>query len=356
MSNDITKIDQNLKVETSFTESDLAFFDVRKEPFRVYGLYNYKNEPEFKRIPEAIAESTSENVKSLNFQTAGGRVRFKTTSRYVAIKTIMRSIDMIPHMTLAGRAGFDLYVNHNGKSIYYRTFLPPVNMKSGYESILYFPDNTERDLTINFPLYNDVCDLYIGLQESAGLTPGNPYRFQNPVLYYGSSITQGGCASRPGNSYEAIISRMLDCDYINMGFSGSALGEESIVNYMADLQMSVFVCDYDHNAPNATHLANTHEKLYQKVREKNSTLPIILISKPDFDSDRSCNIQRRNVIYQTYLNAINAGDKNVYFIDGESLFGNEGRDSCTVDGCHPNDLGFMRMAEKIGYVIKQVIQ
>lgn len=175
-------------------------------------------------------------------------------------------------------------------------------------------------------------------------------------MYYGSSITQGGCASRPGNSYPAIISRMLNCDYINFGFSGNAKGEDIIVEYMASLNMSVFVCDYDHNTPSTEHLLNTHERLYKKIREGNPELPIVFISKPDFDSNVPLNIQRRNIIYSTYINAINNGDKNVYFIDGESLFKSEGRDSCTVDGCHPNDLGFMRMAETIGYMIKKLIK
>ncbi len=356
MGTDISKIDKNLKVISSFDENDILFFDVRNDPFKVYGLYNYKNETVFKRMPDNIAQTVSEGVGTLNYNTTGGRVRFKTTSRYVAIKAIMQSVTVLPHMTLAGTSGFDLYINNDGKSTYYKTFMPLVGMEEGYESIIYFNDNAERDLTINFPLYSNVSDLYIGLQETAILKNGGNYKYKNPVLYYGSSITQGGCASRPGNSYQAIISRMLDCDYINLGFSGNAKGEEKIVDYMSGLNMSVFVCDYDHNAPSVEHLINTHERIYKRFREKNPELPIIIISKPDFNPYEFDDIQRRNVIYSTYINAINNGDKNVYYIDGESLFKDEGRDSCTVDGCHPNDLGFMRMAETIGYIIKKVIK
>lgn len=356
MGKDISKIDKNLEVITSFNENDIVFFDVRNEPFKVYGLYNYKNEKVFKRMPDDIAKATNEGVGHLNYNTAGGRVRFKTTSRYIALKTKMQSVNVFPHMTLVGTSGFDLYVNKEGKSTYYKTFIPPVGMEDGYESIIYFNDNTERDLTINFPLYNDVSDLYIGLQKTATLKNGHNYRYTNPVLYYGSSITQGGCVSRPGNSYQSIISRMLDCDYINLGFSGSARGEDEIVNYMSGLSMSVFVCDYDHNSPTVEHLMDTHERIYKKFREKNPELPIIFVSKPDFDSEVTVDILRRNVIYSTYINAIKNGDKNVYYIDGQSLFKDEGRDSCTVDSCHPNDLGFMRMAETIGHVVKKVIE
>nr|WP_308742342.1 SGNH/GDSL hydrolase family protein [uncultured Anaerocolumna sp.] len=356
MEKDISKIDKNLKVSSSFDENDILFFDVRNDPFKIYGLYNYKKETVFKRMPDDIAKAASEGVGILNYNTTGGRVRLKTTSRYIAIKAKMPSVTVLPHMTLAGTSGFDLYINNDGKSTYYKTFMPPVGMEDGYESIIYFNDNRERDLTINFPLYNDVSDLYIGFQETAILKKGDSYKYKNPVLYYGSSITQGGCASRPGNSYQAIISRMLDCDYINFGFSGNAKGEDEIVDYMSELNMSVFVCDYDHNAPSVEHLIHTHGSIYKRFREKNPELPIIFISKPDFNPYEFCDIQRRNVIYSTYINAINEGDKNVYYIDGQSLFKDDGRDSCTVDGCHPNDLGFMRMAETIGYIIKKVIK
>ena len=355
MSFDISEVDKNLKVITSFDEKDMVFFDVRNEPFKVYGLYSYKNESVFKRMPDDIANATSENVSNLNYNTSGARVRFKTTSNYIAIKTIMKCVTNFPHMTLAGTSGFDLYINKEDISTYYKTFMPPVGMLDGYESIIYFNDDNERDITINFPLYNEVSDLYIGLQVAAILKKGDDYKYKIPVLYYGSSITQGGCASRPGNSYPSIISRMLNCDYINLGFSGSARAEDEIVDYMSLLNISVFVCDYDHNAPDIEHLTDTHEKMYKKFRKKSRQLPIILVSKPDFDADVLANIERRNVIYTTFINAINSGDKNVYYIDGQSLFKDEGRDSCTVDGCHPNDLGFMRMAETIGHVVKKVI-
>lgn len=352
--NKISKINVNFKIEL-IKENDISFFNVREEPFRVYGLYDYKTEGKFKRLPESVAKATSAGVYSLNYNTAGGRVRFKTDSKYVAIKTIMDSVSFMPDFPLSGSSGFDLYINNKGKSIYYKTFMPPIEMKDGYESIIYFADGKERDITINFPLYNDVNQLYIGLQTSAKIKSGDMYKIECPVVFYGSSITQGRSASRPGNSYEAIISRNIDCDYINLGFSGNAKGEDALVNYMSGMNMSAFVCDYDHNAPNEYHLEATHEKLYKKIREKNKELPIILISKPDFDNGYETNIIRRDVIYKTFINAINNEDKNIYYIDGQRLFQNEGRDCCTVDGCHPNDLGFYRMAETIGYIIKNIL-
>ena len=352
----IDEIDSNLKVQTTLTETDIKFYDARLEPFKIYGLYNYRSESVFKRLPDSVGDATNEGVRGLGLNTAGGRVRFSTNSKYVAIKVVMPFVTVFPHMTLAGTSGFDLYIDEGSGSNYYRTFMPPVGMTDGYESILYFPSEKERNITINFPLYNNVDALYIGIQNSAAVGSGAGYIYEKPVLYYGSSITQGGCASRPGNSYQAIISRSLSCDYINLGFSGSARGEDAIVEYMSELDISVFVCDYDHNAPDADYLAATHEKLYKKFRSKSSKLPIILVSKPDFDTDMSLNIIRRDIIYSTYINAVKGGDDNVYFIDGQRLFKDENRDCCTVDGCHPNDAGFVRMAEVIGYAVRQALQ
>jgi hypothetical protein len=204
-----------------------------------------------------------------------------------------------------------------------------------------------HDITINFPLYNDIDNLYIGLQESAEVKSGAKYKYEKPVVYYGSSITQGACASRPGTSYQAIISRKLDCNYINLGFSGNARGEEIMARYISSLDMSVFVMDYDHNASSLEHLEKTHQPFFRIIRESNSELPVIFVTKPDFDSNPSENTKRRDIVYRTYMEALRAGDGNVYFVDGESLYGTTDRDSCSVDGCHPNDLGFMRMAEVI---------
>ncbi|MBR6426308.1 MAG: hypothetical protein IKS28_00630, partial [Clostridia bacterium] len=180
-----------------------------------------------------------------------------------------------------------------------------------------------QDLIIDFPLYNDVDKLFIGVSDKALFETPAGYGRRVPVVYYGSSITQGGCASRPGNSYQAMLSRALDCDYINLGFSGSAKGEQIIARYIAGLEMSAFVFDYDHNAPDAEHLARTHEPFFLTVREAHPDTPVIIISKPDVinvdpEAERSFAV-RRDIIRKTYENALSRGDKNVYFIDGASI-------------------------------------
>lgn len=346
---DAKSIDKNLLVETNVDTQDLHFYDVRKAPFRVYGLYDYKNEPEFKRMPDEAAKAVSDEVATLARCTAGGRVRFSTTSRHIAIRALMPSVSHYPHMPLSGGSGFDLFVEEPVFRLYRhaKTFIPPLGMKNGYVSRFEFPDCRLRYITIHFPSYNPLISLEIGLDKDAALGEGLDYRSELPIVYYGSSITQGGCASRPGNTYQCIVSRRLNMDHINLGFSGNGCGEDNIVEYMATLPMSAFVSDYDHNAPNPTHLKNTHCKMYQKIREKNPDVPYIMLSRPDFDTNYDESILRRDVIYDTYRFAREQGDRNVYYIDGKSIFQGKYTDMCTVDGCHPTDLGFALMADHI---------
>ena len=351
----IEEIDKNLKVETALGLSDVIFADVRNAPFSVYGLYDYKNQPVFRRLPEDIAAATNDGVRDLALHTAGGRVRFSTDSPYIAIRCKMSSVTHFPHMPLIGTSGFDLYEFKNGVARYIRSFMPPYDMKDGYEAVQYVSDGTMKDYTIHFPLYNGVVSLEIGLREGSVLTGGPAYADLKPIVYYGSSITQGGCASRPGNAYQNIISAHRNIDHINLGFSGSARAEDVIVEYMAGMEMSLFVCDYDHNAPTADHLEATHEKLYRTIRAKNPDLPIIFVSKPDNWLDKEA-IRRRDIIYRTYQKAYAENPARTGYIDGYSLFGAEYRDCCTVDTCHPNDAGFVRMAEVIGHEIDRLLR
>ncbi|MBQ8510745.1 MAG: SGNH/GDSL hydrolase family protein [Clostridia bacterium] len=332
---------------------EIRFYNVKEEPFRVYGLYDIHNQDHYIRIPQSVAAATSDNVKGLNNCTAGGRVRFVTSSSYVAIKCVTTSSAKMTNMCLIGSSGFDMYTKRNGRETFAGIFTPTYDYKEGYAAIrpiLNNPQKGEREITINFPLYSGCVELYIGLDENATLSRHPDYKYEKPVVYYGSSITQGGCASRPGMAYESIIARRLDGNYVNLGFSGSAKAEDAMIEYLASLDYSVFVSDYDHNAPNAEHLQNTHEKLYKAIRAAHPDVPVVFVTKPDFWLTTPDCMQRRDIIYTTYNNARQRGEK-VLFVDGYSLFEGEMREECTVDGCHPNDLGMARMADVIGKAV-----
>lgn len=345
----IEEIDKNFEIKTHLEEKDLSFFSVKENPFDLYGFCD-KN---FARLPVNIAENTNDGVKELRANTAGGRVRFKTNSPHIAVSVRYPSKNIFPHMPLSGVAGFDMYSKTDKGYEYIKTFIPPTDNNAEFEAIYYFAEAKMRDITINFPLYNNISEVYVGISKKSVLEHGGTYKNKKPIVYYGSSITQGGCASRPGNAYQAIISRNFDYDFINLGFSGSAKGEESIAEYIAGLDMSCFVMDYDHNAPDCKHLEKTHLPFYKIIRKANPTLDIILMSMT------YCNLlsntdKRREVIKATYDYAKSSKDNHIYFIDGSKIFDRFGGDSCVVDRTHPNDLGFMCMAQELIPIIKQL--
>lgn len=343
---DITSIDKNFIVKTEIDKVDISFFNVEDKPFKIYGVF--KENGKYRRMPRDVAKNITRGIDALHTNTAGGRVRFKTDSRYVAIHAEMDGLIKMSHFALTGSVGFDLYVNNK----YEKTFVPPFDVEDGFESVIEFTEKEMREITINFPLYSGVNDLYVGIQNDSIVKEASPYKNTKPIVYYGSSITQGGCASRPGMAYQSILSRRFNYDFVNLGFSGSAKAQDSMIDYIKNLDMAAFVYDYDYNSPTPEHLESTHEKMFKEVRKENPDIPIIIMSRPAFYLTEEEEI-RRSIIETTYNNAISVNDKNVYFADGRKLTelcGDEG----TVDNCHPTDLGFMSIANALSDVFRKL--
>ncbi|MBQ8814905.1 MAG: hypothetical protein IJZ85_10480 [Lachnospiraceae bacterium] len=352
-------VDQNMIVNTTIDDVAVEWHDVRKSPISLHGLYEPESEPFFYRIPLDVAAATSGGVDRLNRECTGGRVRFSTDSPYIAVRATYRAVGRSSHLTLVSTSGFDLYIDGEYGSRYVKEFRMPYDMVDCYEQIIYLDSDTFRSYTINMPVHACVESMEIGLKPGARLDAARPYRDIKPVVIYGSSIVHGTAASRPGNIYPAVISRKLNVDVRNLGFSGNAKGEKVLVDWMATLPMSVFVCDYDYNAPTVEHLEQTHYAMYETIREKNPELPYIMISRPNYwTSIRNQEeiLQRRDVVMYSYLAARKNGDKYVYFIDGMSFFGGENQYEYTLDGVHPNDAGFLRMGDCIGTVIRHVLE
>ncbi len=211
-----------------------------------------------------------------------------------------------------------------------------------------------EDVTVWFPRNSAVAEMVVSVPDEATVEAPTPYTY-GPILYYGSSITEGGCCCNVFNAYNARISRHLDLDYYNFGTSGRAKGELAMAAYINTLPIKALVYDYDHNAPTAEHLKETHELFFKCIREKQPTLPILMLSMPKATYS-DVNRERRAVIRATYENAVAAGDKYVWFIDGETLVEGPDRDLCFVDLTHPNDIGFERMANVIQPVIKEMLE
>lgn len=350
---DISEIDKNFAVESNIDCTGLKIYNGENAPFKIYGVK--KENDYFLRMPDDIAKTVSEGVSLLNRHTSGGRIRFMTDSKEIAVIVKKDGTKRIGvNQSLYGSGGLDIYANINGEERYVNTVKP--TMKDFVTISLRCPliGTGMRTVTVNFPLYDVVKEIYIGLPENAVIREAPEYKISTPIVYYGSSITQGGCASLPGTCYQSIISRDLDADFVNLGFSGNARGEDEIAEYIAGLKMSCFVYDYDHNSPSEEHLQNTHEKMFKTIRNKNPELPVIMVTRPKYYLSES-EIVRNKIIRATYENAVASGDRNVYFIDGRDFFDKTTRNICTVDGCHPNDVGFYKMAILIEEYLKKAL-
>lgn len=352
---DISKIDRNFST-ASATERDTVFYSAKEAPFAVYGFSDSLCGGDFIRMPDSVAQTVSAGVAALSRNTAGGRLRFSTDSARITIRCRLSAIAKMSHMPLISSAGFDLYLDNpqDGSSRFCGAFKPPMDMTDGFEATVSLNSRILRSFTLNFPSYSNVDRLEIGLESNANLTAGQPYLPIHPIVYYGSSITQGACASRPGNAYPNIICRRNRIDFLNFGFSGSAKGEEAMARHLASLKMSVFVSDYDHNA-SPEKLDATHARLYHIIREAHPDIPYVIVTMPDFyKQSYEINQLRRDICYRTYIDALHAGDQNISFIDGGSLFGGQDEDACTVDMTHPNDYGMLLMANRIGAELNRI--
>jgi len=201
----------------------------------------------------------------------------------------------------------------------------------------------------------------IGLKEGCTIESAESYNANAPVVFYGSSVTQGCSASRPGTVYTSLLSRWLDANYINLGFSGNDRGEPAIAEYISTIKMSAFVYAYGFNAPTLEHYENTHYPFYKIIRDKNPDLPVVIFTPPWCPVLKAkATVEKlsgiRNIAKNTYKRACSEGDKNIYFVDGFKALGGIVASDCTVDGIHPTDHGFYNMAQALYPVLKSVLE
>lgn len=337
----------------------IKLYDATDCAAEITGLHHKGEDGVFSRLPLSLSK-INPSIETLARYTAGGRIRFRTNSPFVAVKVKKLNTFYMRHMPLSGSTGCEIYTG-SGEDMHFvkmccciRTddyWFEDGNLLTRKDEE---HDGSFKDVTIALPLYGGISEIYIGIDENSQLLAPAPQK-HGMVLFYGSSITQGGCACRAGNSYDGIISKLYDCQIYNLGFSGSAKGEPELAEYIADLHPEIFVYDYDHNAPTPEHLEATHRPFFDIIRAKNPDMPVIFMSRPMAETvGKNQADRRRAIIKATYEYAVAKGDKNVYFIGGEELFPDELREYCTVDGSHPNDLGFMCMAKRVGLVLEEI--
>ena len=347
---DISKFDKNF-AEAKVGNRSVRYYDALDGPnFVVTGFPWYKPGGQLVRIPERLLNSDLVNhgVKGLACCTSGGMIRFRTDSEYVALNAAVQGWEASKSLV-----GYDIYELVKDKWIFRNVAGPSsAELKAGkFETLLLSCGCGMREFLINMPRYGSVSSLKIGLSPEAKLEKPRPWKSVKPIVFYGSSITQGGCASHPGNNYPTILSRELSTPQVNLGFSGSAKGEPAMAEAITELDMTAFVMEYDHNAPNPEHLKETHSEFFRIIRKAHPKLPILILTRGDNPDP-----ERTAVIRATYDEAVKAGDKHVYFVDGATYFsGLPDPGLALSDACHPNDFGFYLMYKAILPVLKKAL-
>ncbi len=352
----IAEIDPNFAPAT-FNDQAFVFLDGTRPPFELDGLPFFKtNQEAFCRLPIDRLGCFNDILRMLAWHTSGAQLRFRTNATRLVVKAELKPFDIMQNISIFGSFGIDCYLGTGSAKRFVVATGPTASALTQCSG--QFLDSATRDVrefTLNLPTYSGVSKIEIGVDPEAEILPPTPFAVPGKVVFYGPSITPGAASCRPGNTYPPMLSRHLDFEPVCLGFGGNARGELDMAQIICEIDPIVFVMDYDHNAPNPDHLQRTHEPFFRYIRERKPKLPVIFMSKPDFDINPVENAVRRNIVRRTFANAVAAGDDRVFFIDGETLFQEDDRDACTVDGCHPNDLGFYRMYQTVRPVMKQAL-
>ena len=359
---DIAKTDRNLDVKTSeLTGMDV--YGVDDKPIQLNGLYWRKKGGSFCRLPEDMNLDFSPGVKFLSKCPTGAVIRFRSNTTEIRLHAAVNGCRM-SQMALTGSMGFDLYAGNGLTQVFAQSTAFRYDQDEYTCKIFSSPNSIMRDFTIYFPLYSGVKSVEIGLVKGALIQEPTPWKDPRPVVFYGTSITMGGCVSRPGMLYSNMLSRLLGQPFYNFGFSGNGKGEPQIAEKIAEIQEpAMYLLDYDDNArPDL--LDETIRPFIQILRRSHPKTPILAIStEPNsaeafepFDSAYASQERLRyNQIHQTVFDELrSAGDDNIYYFDGRMLYGSD-FDECTVDGAHATDLGSYRIAHALAPVIDRIL-
>ena len=224
------------------------WLNAENPPFEINGLAFYNREKLFRRLPASGRFVYSKGVEELAWNTSGVQVRFSAFLRTLRCKAALREYALFDHMTFIGKCGLDCYIGRNGTPARYFSSLRS-EMKDRISGTLLELDKPEQcEIIINLPLYSGIHELLLGFDAEAVIGAPAPLASEYRAVFYGTSITQGGCANRPGMSYTNILSRMLGAECINLGFSGNGKGEPELARSISMIERAgLVVLDYEGN-------------------------------------------------------------------------------------------------------------
>jgi lysophospholipase L1-like esterase len=314
----------------------------------------------YDRLPATAEGVVRADVWDLSHDSAGLRYRFVTNASTLRGRWKLRKVDglALPHMPATGVSGLDLYVRDGDRWHWVgagRPVKPDLNDAVLAEGL----KHEKREYLLYLPLYNGVESVEIGVPAGASFEPApDRYAARKPILFYGTSIVQGGCASRPGMAHAAVLGRMLDWPTVNLGFSGNAKSEPEVAALLAGLDPAVYVLD---SLPNLSpeEAAQRLEPFVKTIRAAHAKTPIVLVENETytdspFREERLAKVVAVNSLLKKLYERMKAdGDIAVYYVPASSLLGSDGED--TVDGTHPTDLGFVRIAEGMAPVLREAL-
>ena len=346
------------QTETIITDSTIIYYG--RQHFLIEGtaiLDSLKESP-YDRLPISYKQKVREPVWDLSKASAGITVRFHSNSTSINLKwTVLNDFDM-PHMASTGIKGIDLYTKYNNKWRYVTTAGALVGLKTYQNKSIPADSINEYELIKNMtpefreyklflPLYDGVTKLEVGIDSTASIEKASSSAVK-PIVFYGTSITQGGCASRPGMAHTNIISRKLDVDCINYGFSGNGRMETPIVELISEIDARFYVIECLQNM-DSEQVSERVKPLVDIIRTEHPNTPIVLVENMMYtmafldQTQETRLIQENEALKNEYDKIIKSGTPNIFYIkdNKDFLLDNEG----TVDGVHLTDLGFLRYAD-----------
>ncbi|MGE3818704.1 MAG: SGNH/GDSL hydrolase family protein [Isosphaeraceae bacterium] len=315
---------------------------------------------EFDRLPAKAEGVVRAPVWGLSRDSTGLTVRFVSDAPSVQARWTLRSSRLaMPHMPATGVSGLDLYARDGQGNWRWLGVGQPRESSNTATLATGLPSGT-REFLLYLPLYNGLTSLEIGVPTGCSLDPGpaRPEGRRKPMVFYGTSITQGGCASRPGMVHTAILSRRLERPVINLGFSGNGKMEPEMARLLAELDPSVYVLDCLPNMTEAE-VRERVEPFVRILRTARPETPIVLAEDRTFSNaallagPRARNEANRSALKAAARNLESAGVTGLAWIPGDPQLGDDGE--ATVDGSHPTDLGFLRMADAFETVLRPLL-
>lgn len=315
----------------------------------------------FDRLPAKAEGVVRDAVWGLSRHSAGMCVRFESDAPAIHARWTLTSsrLDM-PHMPATGVSGLDLYVKADDGRWRWLANGRPSAQSNTAALVSNLPAGT-RSYLLYLPLYNGVQSVEIGVPKGSTLAKAAPREAgrDKPILFYGTSITQGGCASRPGMVHTAIVGRWLNYPVMNFGFSGNGRMELEMADLFAELDPAVYVLDCLPNMQ-AAEVAERVEPFVKRLRQSRPETPILLVEDRSYtnayilEGPRKRSEESRAALRKAYENLKAAGVKGLYYLEGERLLADDSEG--TVDGSHPTDLGFVQHAEAFVEVLAPILK